>query len=90
MSWQSPSGEAVPLPVRVPKRRGRTLSAAQARRLRDLLCFVLIRVLGLSLADCVAVINLGASPDHVTKRLRACPLDERAVLDLLRGARRAG
>lgn len=82
MAFVLPSGEAAECPVMAKKPRGRRLSAASARRLRDILCFVLIEVCGLSPEDTQRVMQ-PVDRDHMRRRLRQIPITRQQAVALL-------
>lgn len=86
MACERSSGEEAEWPMGVLRQRGRNLSEEEARRLRDMILALLIRVMGLSVPDAQTVCMLGSSitRDRVYKRLRKCPLSQRDVVRRIR------
>lgn len=82
MAIMLPSGAAAEWPTMSKKPRGRSLSASSVRRLRDLLCFVLINVVNLSPEDTLRVMQ-PIDRDHMTKRLRRIPFTRQQALQAL-------
>lgn len=65
--------------------RGRQLSPASCRRIRDLLAALLVWGLGLSKPDAVAVLSLGTiTEDHLRRRLDKCPKNAGYIVGALR------
>lgn len=86
MAVMNRSGLGAELPIGTPKGRGRVLSNDRARRLRDLLLVLLVRVMRLSVPDAIAVLKSGSiSRRHADRILDACPLGPMAVVRKLRG-----
>lgn len=76
MAVMLPDGRAAEMPTMPKRPRGRTLDAASVRRLRDLLCFILIHVVKLSPEDTLRVMQ-PVHPDHLARRLRGVPIKPR-------------
>jgi hypothetical protein len=71
-----PTGEAVEAPIGNVRGRGRVISDAEARRLRDMLGAMLMDM-GLSRVDASRVLSLGANPESLQKRVARIPYDVR-------------
>jgi hypothetical protein len=85
MAAMRPDGQAVEIPMGQPKARGRNLSSERAIRIRDLLIVLLVRGVGLSIPDVVAVLSVGnINRSQVYDRLSRCPVNLKDVITTLR------
>ncbi len=73
-----------------PALRGHNITLAEARRLHDILIVILHRLIGLSVPDVSVVLTRGATPNHVYKRLRECPMSSEDAVNQLRTWIRSG
>lgn len=86
MACQRETGEEAEWTMGCLKQRGRNLSEAEIRRLRDLVFLLLIRVMGLSIRDAQEVFGMGSAVKRhaIYKRFRQCPLGQRDVVRQMR------
>lgn len=82
MAFTNWDGLEVSIPVRRP--RGRSLSPSQARRLRDLACWMLMDCLELSMVDVEYILSLAIARRQLYDRRNECKLGVQQYMEQMR------